>query len=147
MPDVLEFVLDGARYGVHLDRVVEVAPRVRVTPLPGSPPHVVGAFAYRGELALAVEVRRRFGHPPRRASLGDHFLVVRGRKRLVGAIVDRVVGLRNVAPEEVNEAPASAELAGVVALPDGLLLLDDLDRALSPEDEEAAERALREVGA
>ena len=147
MPDVLEFVLDGARYGVHLDRVVEVAPRVRVMPSPGAPAHVLGAFAHRGEVALAVDVRRRFGHAPRRASLEDHFLVVRGRERPIAAVVDRVVGVRQVAAEDVTAAPASADLAGVVALPDGLLLLDDLDGALSPEEEEAAERALREVGA
>jgi purine-binding chemotaxis protein CheW len=145
VPEVLEFCLDGSRYGVRLDRVVEVAPRVRVTPLPGTPGHVVGAFVYRGEVALAVDVRARLGHEPKRPSLDDHFLVTRGRLRPIAAVVDRVVGIASFDAEAVRPAPGrSGDLAGVVTLPDGLMLLDDLETVLSAEDEELAENALRE---
>jgi purine-binding chemotaxis protein CheW len=140
---ILEFAIEGSRYGVRLERVIEVAPRVHLTPLPGTAPHVAGAFVYRGEIALAVDVRPRLRHPPRRPSLHDHLIVTRGRRRPIAAVVDRVVGLREIEPSAIAEAPvASAGIAGVVVLPDGLLLLDGLETVLSAEDEERAEAAL-----
>ncbi len=133
---VLRFTLGDARYGVTIDRVVEVAPRVLITPLPGVPDFVEGLFSYRQRPCVAVSLRRRLGHPERTPALDEHIVVVKGRRRLLGFIVDRVHG-DEVVSDHAIEVPTetSRHITGVVALPDGLLLIQDVDAMLSDEEE------------
>lgn len=145
---VLRFTVAETRYAVALDRVVEVAPRVLFTPLPGAPPFVDGAFSYREALCVALSLRRRLGHPARRPRLDDHVLVVRGRRRLLGLVVDRVEGDERIEDVRVEApGPGSRHLRGIVALADGLLLIQDVDALLSDEDEDALEEGLARGGA
>lgn len=129
------FTLDDRRYGVPVEAVVEVALRVALVPLPGAPPGIEGLFSCRGHPVAAVNLRRRLGHPERPPSMADRIVIVRGAGRLLGLVVDTVHGLVRAQPVP---APAPAEgIAGVVAAPDGLWLVRDVERLLSAEEEAA----------
>lgn len=142
----LEFVLDGVRYALGADRVMEVSLRVRITPLAGAPGPVLGVVNYRGSAVAVLALRRRFGHAPRAALRDDHLIFVRGQQRVLGLLVDRVEGLRAIEPEQVAATPASApHLQAVVALPDGVLLIHDPDRALTVDEDRALTEALRQL--
>ena len=92
-----------------------------------------------------VSLRRRLGHPARTASLDNHILVVRGRRRLLGFVVDRVEG-DELVDDAIVEPPAEGtrHLAGVVALADGVLLIQDVDAMLTDVEEEALDASLGE---
>lgn len=146
MLEVVEFSLDESRYAVPMARVLEAVGRVLLTPLAVPVPHVVGIFGYRGGVAVAVDARRRLGHPARRAKADDHFLVLRGGSRTPALVVDRVLGLRSIAESDVAPPPLrAAHVRGVVVMADGLLLLDDLDAVLSLEEEQAIDGAIRSL--
>lgn len=143
MHRLLEFEIDAARYGVPVERVVEVVPRVWLTPLPGAADIVVGVFNYRGVVIVAVDLRSCLGHPPRRPSSDDHLLVVQGARRVLALVVDRVRDLRRVSREQVQAtAVPSRHIRGIVALAEGLLLIEDLDALLSLDEEATLDRAL-----
>lgn len=146
MLQVLEFAIDHTRYAVPVPRVVEVVPRVRLTPLPEMSPVIAGIFNYRGAVTVAVDLRARLGHPLRSPSSDDHLLVVRGARRVVALVVDRVLALRTI-PRERVQAPMApvAHVRGVVALDDGLLLLEDLDEVLSLDEERAVDLGVARV--
>lgn len=134
--DTLEFSIDGANYVVPLIRVLEILPRVWLTPLPEAPAHVRGAFSYRGEIALAVDIRRRLGHQPARPHLSEHFVMTRGKFGPIAVVADRAVGVLSISSADVQAVPlANRVLSGIVALPDGLLFVDDLDALLSDSEE------------
>lgn len=138
----LSFTIDGTCYAVALERLVEIVPRVMMSRLPGADDFVEGVFTYRGELCIAVSLRRRFGHPPRRPRLEDHVVVVRGRRRLLGLVVDRVEGDRALEDERVVAPPVQARyVRGVVALESGVIVVHDLDALLSESEEEALDAA------
>ncbi len=133
---ILRFTLGDARYGVAIDRVVEVAPRVVITPLPDVPDFVEGLFSYRRRACVAVSLRRRLGHPTRAPALDDHIVVVQGKRRLLGFVVDRVHGDEVIADHEIERpTEGSQQIKGVVALGDGMLLIQDVDAMLSDDDE------------
>lgn len=140
---VLEFEIASTRYAVPVERVVEVVLRVWLTALPGAPAVVVGAFNYRGAATVAVDLRSRLGHPVRPPTPGDHLIVVRGARRTLALVVDRVRALREIPPALV-QAPSIAlpHVRGIATLDDGLLLLEDLDAVLSLDEEESVGRAL-----
>lgn len=143
---LLEFEVDATRYGVPVERVVEVVPRVRLTPLPGASAIVQGVFNYRGAVIVAVDLRSRLGHPPRSPSTDDHLLVVQGARRVLALVVDRVRDLRRVTREQVQAtAVPSRHIRGIVALADGLLLIEDLDAVLSLDEEDTLDRALSDA--
>lgn len=142
----LEFEIEDTRYAVPLARVVEVVPRVWLTPLPDVPAVIAGVFNYRGAVTVAVDLRARLGHPPRPASVNDHLLVVRSARRVVALVVDRVLALRVLADDALQAlSPPVAHLRGVVAREEGLLLVEDLDAALSLDEERAADLGMERL--
>lgn len=147
--EVLEFVLADAHYGLPLDRVVEVVPRVAITRLPELVLPVLGFLVHRGAAVAAVDMRHRLGYPARPPSLADHVIIARARTRAgaatsIALIVDRALGVRPIDPARLQMPPESASfVAGVMPLGSGLLLVSDLDQVLSLEQERAVAEALR----
>ncbi|MBI2393070.1 MAG: purine-binding chemotaxis protein CheW [Deltaproteobacteria bacterium] len=147
MEPFVVFSVDDVRYGVPASSVLEIAPRVEILPLPAAPSGVLGVIRYRGSLAVVVDVRRRFGHPPRAASMDDHLLVASARGRVLALLVDRVEGIRDIDPTTtIDEGVTTAAVDRVLALPDRLVLIADLERALSLEDEAAIRASLGSSG-
>ena len=136
MITILEVDIGGARYGVRLERVLEVAARVWLTPLPDAPPHVVGVFSYRGDLAVALDLRARLGQPPSPPRTTDHFVVVGGHGRAIALVVDRAIGARAIDPAALRASPVSGtSLVRTIAVTEeGLVLLEDPDALVSAED-------------
>lgn len=141
---ILRFLVADAHYAVGVARVVEVAPRVLVTPLPDTPRFIEGVFSYRRSTCVAVSVRQRLGYPARAAALDEHIIVVRGRRRLLGLIVDRALHDEHLAAATL-ESPAvpSRLVAGLVPLEDGVLLVQDVDALLTDDEERAIEASLQ----
>jgi purine-binding chemotaxis protein CheW len=145
---VLRFTIEETRYAVAVDRVVEVCSRVLMTPLPDAPTFIEGVFSFRQAPCVGISLRRRLGHPDRAPRLEDHVLIVRGRRRLLGLVVDRAQGDELVADERIEEPPAGGRhIAGIVALADGLLLVQDVDAMLTDEEEQLVDRSLGAEGA
>ncbi len=135
------------RIAVELRGVVELAPRVDVTPLPGAPAVVDGVCRCRGELAVVVDLRARFGLAAERR-LSDHFVIVRTQRRLVALVADRVVDLRQVPDEAI--VPTTLKLPrvkGIAELADGVLLVVDVDAALGLDEELEVQQAVEALGA
>jgi purine-binding chemotaxis protein CheW len=147
--DVLELMLADVHYGLPLDRVVEVVPRVAITRLPELALPVLGFLAYRGTPVAAVDMRHRLGYPARPPSLADHVVIARARTRAgtatsIALVVDRALGVRQIDLAHLQLPPESASfVAGVTPLDSGLLLVSDLDQVLSLEEERAVAAALR----
>ena len=144
--EILQFAIDQTQYAVPLSRVLEVVPRVWLTPLPEAPAHVAGVFAYRGTIAVALDIRARLGHAPQPPRITDHLVITAGKKRPIAVIADQAVGLRQIGVDAIQPAPVTGgPISGIVTLPDGLLLVDDLDEVLSLDDEVATERGIAEI--
>lgn len=143
---IAELLVGDVRLAVELGRVLEVAPRVELTPLPGAPPVVAGVCRYRGELAVAIDMRARLGFAAR-AGLEDHLLIARTPRRLVALIVDRVVDLREIDERAVATPTLGLPAVnGLVQLDDGVLLLFDLDAALGLDEEAVVAHAVQALG-
>lgn len=137
---VLVLEVDGARVGVPVERLRGITHAVEVTALAAAPAVVEGVVDYHGELAAVIDLRRRLGHPSR-AGFGDHFVFAQGAARLVALRADRALDVAEVAVEAVPP-PGDPHLAGVARLPDGLLLIGDLDTFLSAAEQTQLDQAL-----
>lgn len=140
------FILDGQRYALPLGSVEKVLPMVEVSPLPKAPAIALGVINLHGAVVPVLDLRRRLGLPPHAYGPTAHLLVTTTPGRRLALPVDEVLGVTQITAEAVipPEAllPAMDQLAGIVALPDGLLFIHDLQRFLSLDEERRLAEAL-----
>ena len=144
--ELVVFRLDDQRYALRLGAVERFVRAVEVTPLPGAPAIVLGAIDVGGSVLPVLSLRRRFGLPEREVDVTDQFLIARTSSRAVALVVDEALGVIAVPAEAVTGAgrivPGLDHVRGVVALDDGLVLIHDLERCLSLDEERALAKTL-----
>lgn len=101
--EMLVFEVAGREFGVPLGIVEEVVPASQVTPIPNSPPFLLGLAAVRGRVMGVIDAAKRYNIGP---SLGAHFLVCQVRGNLTAILIDRPViagevPLRPLANQEI----------------------------------------------
>lgn len=143
------FALDEQRYALELASVERAVRVVDVTPLPKAPPIVLGIVNVKGNVVPVYDLRRRFRLPEREINLTDQLMIATTSRQTVALLVDSVSGVVEIAEEEIAPAekilPEIEYVRGVVKLQDGLVLIHDLDRFLSPEEERSLDQALQSV--
>ena len=146
---VVVFSLDDQRYALPLERVKRSIRVVAITPLPELPPIVLGIMDLGGLVIPVIDIRKRFGHPSRDIRLSDHLIVATTGRRTVALLVDQTKGVIEISPE--SYAPAEKILPGLnlvdgaISLMDGLVLIHNLERLLSLDEETAIDRVLNDV--
>lgn len=140
-------LLDGRRCALRIPAVERVARTVEITPLPKAPEIVLGVINVSGRIVPVINVRKRFRLAEREAGLGDQLLIARTARRTVALPVDAVIGVLPCSAEMVTAkeaiVPGLEYLEGIAKLEDGMILIHDLDKFLSVEEETGLERALR----
>jgi purine-binding chemotaxis protein CheW len=135
------FSLDEQSFALHLSAVERVIRAVAVMPLPNVPETVLGIFNVQGQIIPAFNTRKRFRLPEREMSLSDQLVIARARTRRVALVVDAVSGINESEEEQVVTAekilPGMEHIEGVVKLGDSLILIHDLNKFLSLDEEKA----------
>jgi purine-binding chemotaxis protein CheW len=136
--DLLVFEVAAQRLAVLAPLVREVIRAVAIAPFPKAPPIVEGVINVRGTLVPVLDLRRRFGLPPVPLNPEQHFVIALAGPRVVALRVDRAVDFLTVPEQVIDEAshlvPGLEYVAGIARLPDGVLVIHDLERFLSLEE-------------
>jgi purine-binding chemotaxis protein CheW len=118
-----------------LTHVVETLRPLPVEPVAGAPPGVLGLAVIRGSAVPVVDVARLLGAAGVRA---ERFVTVMVGDRRVALAVDRVLGVRAVAPESLQVLPpllgADSDVVAAIGLLDSELLLVLRSARLLPDE-------------
>lgn len=140
------FSVEGQRLALHLEAVDRVERAVEVTPLPGCPDVVLGVVNLKGQIVPVFNLRKRFHLPEREVDLRDQFIFARAKRQTVALVVDAVHSVVETRKHDETLSseilPALEGVEGVAKLDDGLVLIHDLDRFLSLQEENALAEAL-----
>ena len=143
---IVVFTFGDRRYGLPLSAVERIVRVVDVTSLPKAPDIVLGLVNVQGRVIPVINVRRRFHLPEREIVLTDQMVIARTTRRSVALVVDSVTGVLEYSEHEAVEAqdvlPGLQYVEGVVKLDDGLILVHNLDKFLSLEEEAVLDRVL-----
>lgn len=146
MDSLLTFTFDDQRYALPLHAVDRVVRMVAVTPLPKAPNIILGVVNIQGRIIPVINMRLRFCLPEREITLTDQLVVAHTARRPVALVADAVLGAITypaqslIATEDV--LPNIEYVEGVAKLADGLILIHNLDKFLSLEEENYLDRAL-----
>ncbi|MBI1955033.1 MAG: purine-binding chemotaxis protein CheW [Acidobacteria bacterium] len=146
---LVTFGLDDQRYALPLTAVERIVRIGEITPLPKAPPIVLGIVNIGGRILPVFNVRRRFRLPEREMDLRDQLIIGQTAHRMVALVVDEVSTVLERPEREVIGAqeilPGLEYVQGVARLEDGMILIHDLDKFLSLEEEAVLDRALAEA--
>jgi purine-binding chemotaxis protein CheW len=123
-------------FGVDVLRVQEVLRFQQMTRVPQAPEVIEGLINLRGQIVIAIDMRRRLLLPPRPSDQTPINVVVRTEDGAVSLLVDEIGDVLDVdantyerPPENLD--PAALELIrGVYKLKDRLLLVLDAERTV-----------------
>jgi len=126
--EVVEFLLAHERYAVESAYVREVHPLENLTPLPCTPPFVLGIVNLRGEILSVIDIKKFFGLPEKGLTDLNKIIVLQSANMLFGVLADAIIGVRSVPLAELQ--PSLPTLTGVRekylkgVTPDRTILLD-----------------------
>jgi purine-binding chemotaxis protein CheW len=137
----LTFVCGGEEYGVAILCVQEIKGWEGVTRVPYTPDYLLGVMNLRGVIVPVVDLRLRFGLPPRAPDASTVVIVVRVHtdqgEKTAGIVVDAVSEVYSVAVENIKPTPdvgVSADRACVrnlASVDDKMVMLLDIDRLVA----------------
>jgi purine-binding chemotaxis protein CheW len=113
MLDLLEFRLATERYALETRHVQEVHPLRELTPLPCTPPFVLGIVNVRGRILPVIDMKKFFDLPDRGLTDLHRIILVRGGDLEFGILADVIVGVRSLPSDSLQ--PSLPTLSGVRA--------------------------------
>ena len=90
---IIVFRLGRNKFGLSLEQVYEVVQMVAVTKIPDSPQWIGGVISVHGQVVPIIDLRTRFNLLPQEIKLNTPIILTNFKKRIVGLIVDEMVGV------------------------------------------------------
>ncbi len=139
---LVSFVIENEEFGVDILKVQEIIRTVDITRVPKSPEFVEGVINLRGKIVPVIDLRKRFGMARKDRDNDTRIIVVELIDKVVGFLVDKVKEVIRVEktviepPPELTTSINSSYITGVAKLQDRLLILLDLNKVLSSDEQE-----------
>ncbi len=143
----LVFYLDKHRHAFPLFCIERIVRSVEITPLPKAPEIVLGLINFKGQIMHVIDLRRRFNYPEKEIDISDKLIIVSTADRASAFLVADIQNIIEVAEKDVF--PPEDIIQGVeyvqevIRRDDGIILVHQLDRILTEEEEFQLKKAIR----
>ncbi len=136
----LTFALGREEYGLEILKVREIIGYMEITAVPRTPSCVKGVINLRGQVISVIDLRSKFSMPVAERTEETCIIVVEirngDRKLNVGIVVDRVREVKDIAAEQIEDAPSfgsdldTSFILGMGKIGEEVKILLDIDRVL-----------------
>lgn len=109
--EVIEFVLAYERYGVEASFVREVFPMTDLTPLPCTPPFVLGIINVRGQIVSVIDIKKFFDLPEQGLTDLNKVIILQSDAMEYGILADLIIGTYSISMSELQ--PSLPTLTGI----------------------------------
>ena len=139
---MLIFGLNGERYATDIKEVERILGYQEPTVLPDSPDFVKGVINYEESILPIISLSKKFNLGEDKEIESRKIIVVKRNENKFGIIVENVYEVRDVNSDLMEVAPpitATIEkryIAALIKLENNIVILLDLEKILSVEDEE-----------
>ena len=142
------FGLANEQYGVDIASVREIITMQRITKVPKTPEFVEGIINLRGKVIPVIDLRKRFHLGGHQEDKDTRIVVVDILGNTIGMVVDNVSEVLRIS-SDIVEPPSpvivgidSEYIQGVAKLDERLIILLDLDKVLTKQEQSALEQAV-----
>lgn len=140
---LVSFIIEDEEFGVNILKVQEIIRPMEITRVPNAPSFVEGVINLRGRIIPVVDLRERFGFPPRDRDDSTRIVVVEMRDKVIGFMTDAVKEVIRIEQNVMEPPPDLAVgidanyIESVAKLEDRLLIMLDLESVITREESEA----------
>ncbi len=137
----LTFALGREEYGLEILKVREIIGYMDITAVPRTPACIKGVINLRGQVISVIDLRSKFAMPPTDRTEETCIIVVEirsaDRKLNVGIVVDRVREVKDIAADQIEDAPSfgndldTSFILGMGKIGEEVKILLDIDRVLA----------------
>ena len=143
---ILVFTIDGLDYAILLNVARRVIHAVEIRHLPKAPDIITGVINVNGEIIPVADIRKILNLQPKEIHPDEKLIIADTGRRIISILVDAVTGITEIDSNKITEAAANIAftslLKGVVKTENGLILIYDLEKFLSLDEEAILDRAL-----
>jgi purine-binding chemotaxis protein CheW len=138
---LVTFNISNEEFGIDILRVQEIIRTMEITKVPRSPDFVEGVINLRGKVIPIIDLRKKFNMESHEHDNQTRIIVVELQGMVVGFVVDGVSEVLRIKSSTVEPPPPvvsgvdSEFISGVGKLEDRLLILIDLDKLLSRDEQ------------
>jgi len=144
------FQLGDEEFGSDIAQVREIIRKGSITPIPDSPDFIQGVTNVRGEIAVVIDLKKRFFLPAKKDVEEKHIVMTEQDNNLFGLMVDEVSEVLRIPQADIKTTPELVTridriyISGVLTLENRLIMMLDLQKVLSEEElEKLSEIRLR----
>lgn len=138
--EYLTFRLGGEEYGIDILRVQEIRSYEQPTRIANAPGFLKGVVNLRGVIVPIIDLRVKLGCDTAEFNAFTVVIVLNIRGRVVGAVVDSVSDVLELAGDAVKPAPAMnaavdmSYITGIANVGERMLILMDIQALMSASD-------------
>jgi purine-binding chemotaxis protein CheW len=140
--DVVEFRLADERYAFEPRFIREICPLKELTPLPCTPPFVLGIVNLRGQILSVIDLGRFFGLPAKSITELNRVIILKSGDMEFGIRTDEILGMKAIPRRDIQPPPFQTGIPTHFIMgmaPDGLIVLNGekilADRGIVVEEE------------
>jgi len=148
---IVIFDLGGEQFGVEISAVESIVQMLPITHVPQAPPFVRGVTNLRGKILPVLDLNQRFNVRTIAEIKEQRIVVVHSGETEAGIIVNGVSEVETINPTQVEAAPALTRTAasgfvqGIVKLGERIIILLDLSKVLSAEEQTQVAELIQEM--
>jgi purine-binding chemotaxis protein CheW len=136
------FHLDDEEFGIDIDQIREIIKINTITSIPTSPDFIAGITNVRGEIAVIIDLKKRFALALDKSETTKHkhIVIIEQAKTLFGLLVDEVTEVSRIVENEIKPVPKlvteidKAHIRGVLSNNNRLIIILDLKTILSEKE-------------
>ena len=138
--EYLTFRLGAEEYGIDILRVQEIRSYEQPTRIANAPAFLKGVVNLRGVIVPIVDLRLKLGCDSAEYNTFTVVIVLNVRNRVVGAVVDSVSDVLELAGDAIRAAPATngtidtSYITGIGSVAERMLILIDIEALMSSAD-------------
>lgn len=103
--EVVEFMLSGEGYAFESEYVREILSLKDLTPVPCTPPFVLGIINVRGQILSVVDIRQLFDLPRKGIASPSRVIIASACHMEIAIIADDILGARKIARGQLQALP------------------------------------------
>lgn len=145
--EIIAFMLGDQQFCVRTISIREIRGWGPVTPLPHTPPEVLGVMNLRGTVIPIVDLSVKLGMAPAQATERSAIVVTTVRDKTIGLMVDTVSDILTIAVRDLQPVPVAAGIAatgyaeGILAHDKQMICFLNLEQIFAGEDPSAWDEA------
>jgi len=142
---LVSFKIGEEEFGIDILKVQEINKMTQITKVPNAPYFVEGVINLRGRVIPIIDLRTRLGIDRKEYDKNTRIIVVEISEKTIGFIVDAVSEVLRIQKNITEQPPElvtgidSRYITAVAKLEDRLLILLDLDKLLTLEQQNLVE--------